>query len=131
MIFIEKTAHFRRLKKRVTQGPTIRPSDRRTDTNSYRDARTHLKKEKKRMFLLFLPDARRVQRFQINQKRKKKGKKRKKTRKPKTNFVVRRTGEAVKKTRECFKTFISTFSGFCLLPSSHFTTSVSKNSLDQ
>ena len=37
MIFIEKTAHFRRLKKkRVTQGPTIRPTDGRTDRPTVR-----------------------------------------------------------------------------------------------
>ena len=29
-----------------TDGPTDRPTDRRTDKPSYRDARTHLKKNK-------------------------------------------------------------------------------------
>ena len=46
MIFIEKTAQFRRLKKTGytgTDGQTDRPTDGRTDTTSYRDARTHLK----------------------------------------------------------------------------------------
>ena len=46
MIFIEKTAHFRRLKKTGytgTDGRTDRPTDGPTDTTSYRDARTHLK----------------------------------------------------------------------------------------
>ena len=43
MIFIEKTAHFRRL-KRTGYHRTNRPSDRPTDTTSYRDARTHLKR---------------------------------------------------------------------------------------
>ena len=42
MIFIEKTAHFRRLKK-TGYHPTDRPTDRPSDTTSYRDARTHLK----------------------------------------------------------------------------------------
>ena len=42
MIFIEKTAHFRRLKKTGYTG-TDRRTDRQTDTHSYRDARTHLK----------------------------------------------------------------------------------------
>ena len=31
-----------------TDGPTDRPTDGRTDTPSYRDARTHLKTDKKR-----------------------------------------------------------------------------------
>ena len=45
-IFIEKTAHFRRLKKtgyHPTIGPTDHRTNRPTDTTSYRDARTHLK----------------------------------------------------------------------------------------
>ena len=51
MVFIEKTAHFRRLKKTGYTG-TIRPSDGRTDgrtdTTSYRDARTHLRMGEKK-----------------------------------------------------------------------------------